>query len=504
MTPGKPVRKVVIVGGGTAGWMTAAALTRFFEGLVKVELIESDDIGIVGVGEATIPQIRLYTRLLGIDENEVLRQTQGTIKLGIQFRDWRRPGDSYMHAFGGIGGKLGMLDFHHYWLKARQAGRSEGLWDYSLNETAALANRFDRLERLGDTPMEGLVYAFHFDAALFARYLRGFSEQRGARRTEGRVVNVNLRTEDGFIESVTMENGDVVQGDLFIDCSGFRGLLIEQALQTGYEDWSQWLPCDRAVAVPCASTEPLIPYTQATARSAGWQWRIPLQHRTGNGHVYSSCYMSDDEAASILLNNLDGEPMAEPRLLQFTTGRRKKFWNRNCVALGLASGFMEPLESTSIHLIQTGISRLLEYFPRMGFDSVEIDEYNRRCIYEFERIRDFLILHYHVNERTGTGFWVDRRQMPVPPELQRRIDLFRANGRIHREFDELFTEVAWLQVMLGQGIEPAGYHPLADRVTPEQLNGFLGNIKKIIGGAVSKLPPHREFIAKHCAANREI
>ena len=491
---------MVIVGGGTAGWMAAAALARFFESLVEIELVESDEIGIVGVGEATIPQIRLYTSLLGIDENEVLRQTQGTIKLGIQFHDWRRSGDVYMHAFGDIGAKLGMLDFHHYWLKGRQASRQESLWDYSANETAALAHRFDRLERLGDTPMAGLVHAFHFDASLFARYLRGFSEQRGVRRTEGRVVDVNLRGEDGFIESVTMENGDRVEGDLFIDCSGFRGLLIEQSLKTGYEDWSHWLPCDRALAVPCSPVDPLLPYTQAMARSAGWQWRIPLQHRVGNGHVYSSHYMSDDEAASILLNNLDGEPMAEPRLLKFTTGRRKKFWNRNCVALGLASGFMEPLESTSIHLIQTGISRLLEYFPRQDFDSVEIDEYNRRCIYEFERIRNFLILHYYANERTDSEFWIDRREMPVPPELQRRIDLFRANGRIHREFDELFTEVAWLQVMLGQGIEPGGYHPLADRVNTEQLNGFLGNIKRIIGTAVSKLPPHSEFIQKNCAA----
>jgi tryptophan halogenase len=499
-----PIKKVVIVGGGTAGWMAAAALSRFFEGLLSIELIESDDIGIVGVGEATIPQIRLFTGLLGIDENEVLRETRGTIKLGIQLRDWARIGDIYMHAFGDIGTRLGSLDFHHYWLKGLHARQSDNLRDYSLNETAALANRFDRLERAPETPMEGLVHAFHFDATLFANYLRGFSEQRGVTRTEGRVVDVNLRGENGFIESVTMENGGRIEGDLFVDCSGFRGLLIEQALETGYEDWSLWLPCDRALAVPCARTEPLHPYTQATARSAGWQWRIPLQNRTGNGHVYCSQYMNDDEAASILLKNLDGEPTAEPRLLKFTTGRRKKFWNRNCVALGLASGFMEPLESTSIHLIQTGISRLLEYFPRQNFDSVDIDEYNRRGIWEVERIRDFLILHYHVNERTDSQFWIDRRELPVPAELRRRIELFKANGRIHREFDELFTEVAWLQVMIGQGILPRSYHPLADRVSAEQLNIFLSNIKTIVDGSARTLPSHTQFIEKNCAANLEI
>jgi len=350
----------------------------------------------------------------------------------------------------------------------------------------------------------GLAYAFHFDASLFARYLRDFSEKRGVKRREGRVIDVTQRSDDGFIESVTMEDGAVIEGDLFIDCSGFRGLLIEQALHTGYEDWSKWLPCDRALAVPCAATSPIIPYTQATARSAGWQWRIPLQHRTGNGHVYSSHYMNDDQAASILMGNLDGEALAEPRLLKFTTGRRKKFWNRNCVALGLAGGFMEPLESTSIHLIQTGISRLLEYFPRGRFDVVDTDEYNRRSIYEFERIRDFLILHYHLNQRSDSPFWIERREMELPAGLNRRIELFRANGRIHREFDELFTEVAWLQVMLGQGVEPGSYHPLADRVTPQQLEGFLGNIKRIIRTEVSKLPSHESYIHKNCASARKM
>jgi tryptophan halogenase len=350
--------------------------------------------------------------------------------------------------------------------------------------------------------MDGLVYAYHFDAALFAAYLREYSEKRGVVRTEGKVVDVELDSERGLIRSVTLEGGKQIRGDLFIDCSGFRGLLIEEALETGYEDWSLWLPCDRAVAVPSSHDGPLPPYTTARALDTGWQWRIPLQHRVGNGHVYSSQYLSDDEAASILLRNIRGEPLAEPRLLKFKTGRRKQFWNRNCVSLGLASGFMEPLESTSIHLIQTGISRLLEYFPRQGFDQVDIDEYNRRCAWEFKRIRDFLILHYHANERTDGPFWTDRRELPVPAELHRRMDLFRANGRIHRECDELFTEAAWLQVMLGQGIEPAGWHPLADRIDESQMGRVLTSIQTIIANNVGKMPKHEAFINTYCPAKK--
>lgn len=495
-----PIRKVVIVGGGTAGWMAAAAISEFFKGLLEIELVESDDIGTVGVGEATIPQIRLFTGLLGMDEAEVLRRTHGTFKLGIQFHDWGQLGDVYMHAFGGIGQKLGGLDFHHYWLRGRALGHTESLWNYSLNEKAALAGRFGHLDRVPDSQLEGLVYAYHFDAALFAQFLREYSETRGVRRTEGRVTGADLRPEDGFIDSISLAGGHKISGDLFIDCSGFNGLLIEEALETGYEDWSLWLPCDRAVAVPSTGQGSLQPFTQARALKAGWQWRIPLQHRVGNGHVFASQYMSEDEATAVLLDNIEGEALAEPRILKFTTGRRKKFWNRNCVALGLASGFMEPLESTSIHLIQTGISRLLEYFPRRGMDAVDIDEFNRRCTWEFERIRDFLILHYHVNQRSDSQFWVDRRELPVPAELHRRMDLFKTNGRIHREFDELFTEVAWLQVMLGQGVMPDSWHPLADRLDEDQMRRFLGNISTIINGTIRSLPHHDDFIRRYCAA----
>lgn len=494
------IERVVIVGGGTAGWMAAAVLSKALGPLLKIELVESDQIGTVGVGEATIPQIRLLLALLGMDENECLRHSHGTIKLGIEFQGWRKPGDQYMHAFGSIGRSLGMLTFQHYWLKAHQQGDGGSLWDYSFSYQAAKANRFDRTGPLGDTGLEGLAYAYHFDASLFAAFLRQFSESMGVVRTEGRIVDTALRATDGFIESVTLDDGPVIAGDLFIDCSGFRGLLIEDALKTGYEDWTHWLPCDRAIAVPCESVAALTPYTQAIAHKAGWQWRIPLQHRIGNGHVFCSDFISDDEATAILLQNLDGKPEAEPRLLRFTTGMRKQLWNKNCVALGLASGFMEPLESTSIHLVQSGLSRLIKLFPDQSFVQENIDEYNRQSRFEFERIRDFLILHYHANQRSDSEFWIARREMAVPEALQRKMDLFRQCGRICRDADELFAEVAWLQVMLGQGIEPETQHPLADILSDRQRGEFLANLRTIIRQAVDRLPAHREFLESNCAA----
>lgn len=493
-----PIRKVVIVGGGTAGWLSAAVLSRTMGHALAIELVESDDIGTVGVGEATIPQIRLLLNVLGLDENEFLRHTNGTIKLGIQFNDWGRIGDSYMHAFGEIGRSLGMLPFHPYWLKSRAAGETSGLWEYSPNFQSAIANRYASLPRIGDTGMTGLVHAYHFDATLVAGYLRKYAEKLGVTRTEGKIVATTLGGEDGFIESLTLDDGKIIQGELFIDCSGFRGLLIEDTLKTGYEDWSHWLPCDRAIAVACESVEPLQPYTQSSAHKAGWQWRIPLQNRIGNGNVYSSQYISDDEAQSVLMNNLDGEPLAEPRLLQFTTGRRRKFWNKNCVALGLASGFMEPLESTSIHLVQSGIDRLIKLFPDMGFSEANTDEYNRQTTFEFERIRDFIILHYHANERDDSQFWIDRRNMPVPFELTRKMELFRDNGLIHRDAEELFTPIAWLQVMIGQHISPGRYHPMADQVTDQQLEQFLVQMRQIIAKSVQGLPSHREYINSNC------
>ena len=494
------IKKVVVVGGGTAGWVAAAVLAKTMGHALEIELVASDQIGTVGVGEATIPQIRLLLGVLGLDENDFLRHTNGTIKLGIQFNDWGRLGDSYMHAFGEVGRSLGMLPFHPYWLKSRAEGGNTDLWDYSFNYQAAIANRYTPVQRLGDSGMGGLVHAYHFDATLVAVYLRQYAEKLGVKRTEGMIVDTTLRDSDGFIESLTLASGAQINGELFIDCSGFRGLLIEETLQTGYEDWTHWLPCNRAIAVPCESADPLQPYTRSSAHTAGWQWRIPLQNRIGNGHVYCSDYISDDEAQSVLMNNLDGEALADPRLIKFTPGRRKKFWNKNCVAFGLASGFMEPLESTSIHLVQSGIDRLIKLFPDKGFSQINTDEYNRQSIFEFERIRDFIILHYHANERTDSQFWIDRREMSVPEELTRKIELFRDNGQIHREAEELFTEVAWLQVLIGQHVIPQRHHPMAEQVTPEQLKQYLVHLDQIIGKAVGGLSSHRDFINKHCAA----
>jgi len=483
--------------------MAAAVLARVSGGRVSIELVESEAIGIVGVGEATIPQIRLLISLLGIDEADFMRATQGTIKLGIEFDGWHRPGHSYMHAFGQVGRSLGMLTFHHYWLRARRSGKHGSLWDHSFNYRAAKANRFAPVERLGESGLDGLVYAYHFDASLVAKYLRAYSEKLGVVRTEGRITHATLREPDGFIEAISLNDGRQVCGDLFIDCSGFRGLLIEETLHTGYHDWTHWLPCNRAVAVPCSPADALEPYTRSIARNAGWQWRIPLRHRTGNGHVYCSEWMSDDEATAILMANLDGEPEAEPRLLRFTTGMRKQFWNRNCVALGLASGFMEPLESTSIHLVQSGLSRLIGLFPDRGFARPEIDEYNRQSRFEFERIRDFLILHYYANSRDGE-FWASRRHLEIPDTLRAKIGLFRSSGRIFRDNDELFKDVSWLQVFLGQGIEPESHHPFAEHLSASQLDGFLGDIRTIIGNAVDRLPSQREWLDRYLSEGQAV
>ncbi|HUA25131.1 MAG TPA: tryptophan halogenase family protein [Steroidobacteraceae bacterium] len=494
------IRRVVIVGGGTAGWMAAAVLSRAMGASLDIEVVESDAIGTVGVGESTIPQIRNVNQFLGIDEDAMLRATGATFKLAIQFNDWVRPGHSYLHAFGDVGLPLGPLPFQHYWLRQRARSGAEDLATYSLNATAAQSCRMARIEKVGNSPMAGIKYAFQFDAGLYGRMLRTYAEQRGVKRTEGRIVDVRLRSEDGFIAAVVLESGAGIAGDLFLDCSGFRGLLIEGALASGFEDWREWLPCDRAFAVGSASASPMRPYTQANARPAGWQWRIPLQHRTGNGHVYCSEFMSDDEAAAILLGSLDGKPLADPRPLRFTAGVRRRIWSRNCVAIGLAAGFLEPLESTAIHLIQSGISRLLSLFPDGGFDQAVIDEYNRNVRKEYEQVRDFLVLHYRTTERGDTPFWQRCAALSPPEGLRHKMELFSATGQIFRENEELFTEQSWLQVMVGQGILPRRHHPLADNLQQDKLAEFLGGIRALIGSAVGKMSTHEQFIAEHCAA----
>jgi len=493
------IRSVVVVGGGTAGWMSAALLARALGDTVRIRLVESEAIGTVGVGEATIPQILRFNAFLGLDENAFLAATQGTIKLGIEFVDWRAPGQAYIHAFGEIGRSLGAAPFHHYWLEGRRKGAPHALWDYSLNAQAAFAGRFDRAVRKTGGAVEPLTYAFQFDAALYARHLRGYAEHLGVTRTEGKILNTTLREPDGFVASVTLESGEVVAGDFFIDCSGFRGLLIEQALKTGYEDWSDLLPCDRAIAVPTANVGPPRPYTQAIARPAGWQWRIPLRHRTGNGHVFCSRFVGEDEATAQLMASLEGEPLAEPRTLKFVTGRRKRFWNRNVLALGLASGFMEPLESTSIHLVQSGLSRLLNLFPDKGFAQRDIDEYNRQAGLEFERIRDFLVLHYWANQR-DEPFWKTCRERAVPAELTRKVELFRTHGRLFREPDDLFLEASWLQVLIGQGVTPSGCHPMAGQLTDDQLLSFLADLRKITADDAAALPDHDDFLRQQGVA----
>jgi len=491
---------IVVVGGGTAGWIAAAMLTRALGQSVRVRLIESEDIGTVGVGEATIPTILALIHYLGIDENEMLRTTYGTIKLGIEFRDWYAKGHRYGHMFGAFGQPLGIVPFYQYWLARHLDGAGGSLWDYSLNDQAARQNRFARLDRIPDSPLEGLVHAFHFDASLLARYLRTLCERSNVVRTEGRITGVNLRGADGFIESVTLQGGETVAGDMFIDCSGFRGLLIEGALQTGYEDWRDFLPCDRAIAVPCESMSPLTPVTRSTARDAGWQWRIPLQHRIGNGHVFSSAFTNEDAARDILMANLDGKATAEPRTLRFTTGRRRASWVKNCLALGLASGFLEPLESTSIHMIQSGMTRLLTLFPDPGFNPVEIAEYNRQTRREYELLRDFIILHYWATTRDDTPFWNHVRTMAVPDSLSEKIAFFREHGRVIVEPDDLFKEMSWVQVLLGQGIVPRAASPLTRRLSDSQIDEFLMHVKTLVTRAAGSLPDHAAFIARHCRA----
>jgi tryptophan 7-halogenase len=499
--PAERIRNIVIVGGGTAGWMAAAAFSQVLpRELVNIRLIESDDIGRVGVGEATIPPICTFNAMLRIDENEFLRRTQGTFKLAIELVDWTRIGHSYFHPFGEFGLDIEGVQFHQFWRKLHMRGEVPGIEEYCVPAMAARHNKFARPAADPASVASRLKYAYHFDASLYAALLREYAEARGVTRTEGKIVEVKLRAEDGFVEALTLEGGATITAELFMDCSGFRGLIIEQALKTGYEDWSHWLPNDSALAIQCESDGELTPYTRSTARAAGWQWRIPLQHRVGTGYVFSSRYVSDDEAAATLMANLESPPLTDPRLLRFTGGRRKQFWSRNCVALGLASGFLEPLESTSIHLVQVGITRLLALFPDMSFNPVEIEQYNRFMTSQYETIRDFLVLHFKATERTDSDYWNYCRMMDVPDSLRHKMELFRAQGRVFRYDDELFAEANWIAVLLGQNVLPGSYDTLADRLDTQAVARYFEHIRTAIKQTVDAMPTHRGYIRKNCAA----
>lgn len=495
------IRKIVIVGGGTAGWMAAAAMSKVLgPRFADITLVESDAIGIVGVGESTIPQMAMFNRLLELDENDFISRTQGTFKLGIDFRNWGRLGARYIHPFGPYGVDMEGVSFHAYWQRLHRAGDTHSLDEYSLQAVAGMQDKFMRSVDAGRSPLSNIAYAFHFDAALYSRFLRGFAEERGVVRREGKVVRVDQRGEDGFIEAVVLESGERIEGELFVDCTGFRGLLIEQTMKAGYEDWSRWLPNNRAIAIQCENDGPLTPFTRATAREAGWQWRIPLQHRTGTGYAYCTEFISDDEAAATLLANLDGKPLVDPWVLSFTGGRRKRAWIKNCVALGLAGGFMEPLESTSIHLIQSGISKILALFPSRNFDQADIDRFNHATAQEWEQVRDFLVLHYNATQRDDTPYWDHCRNMEIPDSLKLKYELFAANGRIFRDNLELFNDTSWMAVMTGQELPFRAWDPVAEVLDLDETRARLAEIRRVMRASADVMPSQAEFIRDNCAA----
>ena len=497
------IENIVIVGGGTAGWMAAAALSRLKgDRPLAITLVESEQIGTVGVGEATIPPFVDFNNLLGIDEAELMAAAQATFKLGIQFVNWGQKGDSYIHPFGNYGYTMKGISFLQVWHKMREWGDKRPIQAFNLETMAAYFGKFSRTQDYARDDLPPINYAYHLDASRYAGFMRKFAEGNGTMRVEGKVVDVALDGESGDVQRLTLDNGKIIEGDLFVDCSGFRGLLIEQALQTGYEEWTHWLPCDRAVAMPCYRDDgtPPPPFTMATAHSAGWQWRIPLQHRTGNGHVYCSQYMADDEAHDILVANMPGKPTADPNFLRFVTGRRKKFWNRNVVSLGLAAGFMEPLESTSIHLVNTGINKLIAMLSLDGITDAMRNTFNRLTNKEYERIRDFLILHYNATERDDSDFWNYCRTMDVPDTLREKIEIFQANGQVFREEDELFTETSWAAVMMGQRIPMKGHNPMADTFDPGEIRQEVDEMEKSIRYLVQQMPLHGQYVQKYCPA----
>jgi tryptophan halogenase len=496
----KAIRNIVIVGGGTAGWMAAAAFSTLLDKRTKIVLVESDEIGTVGVGEATIPPLQAFNFMVGIDEDEFLAASQGSFKLGIEFVDWGAPGERYFHPFGPHGQNLRGVQFHQLYLRERQRRPLPDIREWSMSGVAAELGRFARPGAQTPMPLAQLTYAYHFDAGLYGRFLRAHAERHGVQRIEGKIVDVAIDGENGRVTSVTLADGRSINGELFIDCSGFRGLLIEEKFVTGYDDWSRWLPCDRAVAIPSRLTGQPDPFTRATARASGWQWRIPLQHRMGNGLVYSSAHLNREDAEALLLANLEAEPIAEPRHLGFKAGRRRLAWNANVVSLGLSSGFLEPLESTSIHLVQSGIAKLLALFPDLNFNPVERDEYNRQMQGVFEDIRDFIILHFKATRRDDSGFWNYCRTMEVPETLAAKLELWRSKGRIFREGAELFGTASWVAVLLGQGIVPEEPEPSAFAADESKLADLLDRMRDSYRHTAERMPTHAEFIARTCAA----
>ncbi|RYY04617.1 MAG: tryptophan 7-halogenase [Gammaproteobacteria bacterium] len=484
--------KVVIAGGGTAGWIAAAALAHQMGEILDITLVESQEIGTIGVGEATIPPMRTFHRLLGINEQEFMRATNATFKLGIQFENWEKIGGKYFHSFGITGKQTIVTDFIHFWLRGRELGIAQEFGDYCLEFKAALKNRFSINEQAK------VNYAFHLDAGRYASFLRERAEARGVKRFEGKIAQVKQNPESGFITSLKMESGQDIPGDLFLDCTGMRGILIEQTLQTGFEEWGHWLPCDSAIAIQTESTGPAVPYTKSIAHHAGWRWQIPLQHRVGNGIVFSSQHLSKDEALNMLLSSVDGKGLTEPNVIKFKTGRRKKSWNKNCIAMGLASGFLEPLESTSIHMIMTAVTRLLLLFPHGEIKQSIVDEYNSQAESEFIRIRDFIILHYKATERDDSPFWRYCKDMEIPHDLMHRINLFKDFGRSNQVEGELFRLDSWTQVMLGQGIIPASYHPIVDLMPERDLQLFLNSIATDVDKNIAMMSTHQDFLKKYC------
>jgi tryptophan halogenase len=488
----KAVKKVVIAGGGTAGWMAAAALSKLLGKNLQISLVESDDIPTVGVGEATIPTLHILHKLLGINEAEFMAATNATFKLGISFENWRDVGKDYIHSFGFLGQDCWAAGFQHFWLKGNKQGLVSEIGDYVPEHLACREGRFAVLANQDQN------HAYHLDAGLYAKFLAKIASQHGCERIEGKIEKVNLDEDSGFINSLTLASGQVIEGDLFIDCTGFRGVLIEQALHTGYDDWSHWLPCNSAIAVQTKTVGKPVNYTRSIARDFGWQWRIPLQNRTGNGLVFCSKYMSDEEAVETLLSNVEGEPLNKPKVIKFTTGTRRKHWNKNCIAMGLSSGFIEPLESTSIHLFQKAIIRLMLMFPSNGIQQSDIDEFNTQTSFELDNIRDFIILHYHLTARKDTAFWRYCRSMPIPDSLQHRMSLFKQSGKVFKKAEELFGETSWIQVMMGQGLMPEQYHPIVDLMGDAELKDFLDRIKAGVKRKVDNWPDHNDFIAHYC------